>query len=100
MSDIAVTNLVAKPASPTPLSDARVNKLRTAAMEFEAVFLAEMLSQSGLGAMKGPYSGGVGEDAFASMMTREWADKLAAKGGIGLADRIFEALIARGGDRV
>ena len=42
----------------------------------------------------------VGEDAFASMMTREWADKLAAKGGIGLADRIFEALIARGGDRV
>lgn len=78
----------------------RETELRAVASEFEAVFLAEMLSHSGLGASKGEFSGGVGEDAFSSMMTRQWADKLASKGGIGLADKIYEAMVARGGSNV
>ena len=40
-------------------------------------------------------SGGAGEDAFASLLTREWAGRLSAEGGIGLADHIYRALAAQ-----
>lgn len=68
--------------------------VRGAAEAFEAVFLAEMLKHSGVSAARESYGGGAGEDAFASFLTQEYARLLAARGGFGLADRIFEALKA------
>ena len=62
------------------------------AMEFEAAFLAEMLSHSGLGRARTEQGGGAGEEAFSSLLAREQARHFAQAGGIGLAERIFESL--------
>lgn len=80
--------------------DARPD-LREAAEAFEAVFLTEMLSHAGMGAQGGglggqDFDGGAGEDAFASLLTREWATRLTAEGGLGLSDAIYAALLAKG----
>lgn len=74
--------------------------LREAAVAFEAVFLTEMLSHAGIGASSGGvgdrgFDGGEGENAFASLLTREWATQLSEQGGIGLSDAIYRSLVLR-----
>lgn len=76
----------------TPDSDAR---LREAAKALEAGFLAEMLKSAGLGASRGDYGGGMGEDQFASFLVTEQARQMVEAGGIGLAQSLFEALKER-----
>jgi Rod binding domain-containing protein len=61
--------------------------------ELEAAFLAEMLSFSGLGKAEGSFAGGIGEEQFASFLREEQAKLMVAKGGIGLAEQIFESLV-------
>ena len=75
-------------------------ELRAAAEEFEAVFLAEMFQHAGLGEARESFGGGVGEEAFASMMATEWARALVDNGGIGLTEHIFQALQDRQGTDV
>jgi Rod binding domain-containing protein len=75
----------------------RVAQLRALATEFEAVFLAEMLRHAGLGAPQDSFGGGAGEEAFAGMMADAHARALAQAGGIGLAERVFQALLQREG---
>jgi peptidoglycan hydrolase FlgJ len=82
------------PAGPTSAETAQ-DPARASAEAFEAVFLAEMLKHSGVNALPGGFGGGAGEEAFASFLTQEYARLLAARGGIGLADQIFEAIKAR-----
>ncbi len=81
-----------RPAVPRPTSE-----MRAAAREFEAVFLAEMLRHAGLGAARESFGGGAGEAQFAPLLARAQADAMAEAGGLGLADRIAEALAARTG---
>ncbi len=85
--------LVSAPASTAPL--ATDLKLREAAQELEANFLAEMLKSAGVGKTPEGFGGGTGEDQFASFMRLEQARQMAAKGGIGLAESIFESLKER-----
>lgn len=85
-------------ALPSPPDPARETRLRQAAQDLEAAFLAEMLRHSGLGAPRDAFGGGTGEDQFASFLRREQAGALAASGGIGLAESLFRALAAREGD--
>lgn len=66
-----------------------------AAKAFEASFLAEMLKTSGLNAMPSGFGGGAGEEAFASFLTREYAQLMSERGGVGLAEQVFEALKQR-----
>ncbi|MEM7523921.1 MAG: rod-binding protein [Pseudomonadota bacterium] len=66
--------------------------LREVAVAFEAAYLAEMLAHAGLGAPRKLNGGGAGETAFASMLAREWAEKIAATGGVGIADRIVASI--------
>ena len=73
-------------------SDARAWQ---AAKAFEANFIAEMLKGAGLNSMPASFGGGAGEDAFSGMLTREYADLMAGRGGIGLAEQVFESLKAR-----
>ncbi|WP_339950067.1 rod-binding protein [uncultured Albimonas sp.] len=68
--------------------------LRKAAVEFETMFLAEALSGAGLGRTPEGFGGGVGEEAFSSLLVREQARLLAEQGGIGLAERIYQSLVA------
>ena len=65
---------------------------RKVAEGFEASFLAEMLKYTGLNARPEGFGGGAGEAAFGSLLTEEYARLLAARGGIGLAERIFDAI--------
>ncbi|QDL94769.1 flagellar biosynthesis protein FlgJ (plasmid) [Paroceanicella profunda] len=78
-------------------AEARTARLRQAAQELEASFLAEMLKAAGFGKAREGFGGGAGEDAFASLLVREQAGMLAARGGVGLAEHIYHALVARGG---
>jgi len=74
---------------------ARAQELRNVAKAFEAGFLSEMLKASGLGKTRSEFGGGVGEDAFASMMVDEQAKLMVDRGGIGLSESIFQSLWAR-----
>ena len=65
---------------------------RAAAKAFEASFLAEMLKGTGLNAMPSGFGGGAGEEAFASFLTQEYARLMSERGGVGLAEQIFETL--------
>ncbi len=70
-------------------------KLRDAALELEANFLAEMLKAAGVGETPEAFGGGAGEDQFSSMLRLEQARQMAANGGVGLTEMIFEALEER-----
>jgi Rod binding domain-containing protein len=65
---------------------------RATAEAFEAAFLAEMLKHTGVHRTPDGWGGGAGEDAFGGFLTEEYARLIAAQGGIGLAERIFEAI--------
>jgi flagellar protein FlgJ len=83
------------PGGPPPLSSPRTDdELRAAAMEFEVQFLSEMLMHAGFGKPRTDMGGGPGEEAFASLLVREQARMMTQAGGIGLAERLFEALKA------
>ena len=73
-----------RPADPDPL--------RQKAAELEAAFLAEMLGHTGLGTTSDSFGGGIGEDQFASFLRQEQATAMVRKGGIGLAESLFQAL--------
>lgn len=70
-------------------------KLRDAALELEANFLAEMLKAAGVGETPEAFGGGAGEDQFSSILRLEQARQMAANGGVGLTEMIFEALKER-----
>lgn len=88
---------------PVPPASAQLAKpgsrdaaLMDKARDLEAAFLSEMLSFSGLGAVSEGFGGGAGEDQFGSFLRAEQARIMVDKGGIGLAEMIFESLKARG----
>ena len=70
--------------------------LRDVAQELEASFLAEMLKHAGFGESRDSFGGGVGEEQFASLLRAEHARALVERGGIGLAQSLYTALVARG----
>lgn len=86
---VQILSTLSHAAQISPDSDAR---LRTAAQELEAGFLAEMLKHSGLGQTPSALGGGAGEDQFASFLLHEQATAIVKAGGIGLAQSIFESL--------
>lgn len=68
---------------------------RKAAEDFEAAFLGEMLKTAGVNTMPSGFGGGAGEEAFASLLTDEYARRMAAAGGIGLAEHVYRILKSR-----
>lgn len=80
----------------TPQTDTEQHSaLRAAAEELEAAFIAEMLKQAKFGEARGAFGGGPGEEQFASFLRSEHADAIVSRGGFGLAESIFNALVAR-----
>lgn len=80
-------------AAPPPPASA--DALRAKAQALEAAFLSEMLGHAGLDASAGAFGGGPGEAQFASFLRQAHAEALVARGGIGLAERLFDALKER-----
>nr|WP_089233939.1 rod-binding protein [Tropicimonas sediminicola] len=66
--------------------------LRKVARDLEASFLSEMLGHAGLGKTSETFGGGIGEEQFSSFLRNLQAEEIAAHGGIGLAEAIFDAL--------
>lgn len=75
----------------------REEELRGVATRFEAVFLAQMMQHAGAGKASEAFGGGAGEEAFRGHLVAEQAKLMAAKGGVGLAEKLFEALARREG---
>ena len=86
--------LAAKTASPN-ISPAVAARARGAAQDFEAVFLNAMFGQMFSGVGEGPFSGGHGATIWRSFLTDEYAKSFVKAGGIGIADQVQRALLAR-----
>ncbi len=71
---------------------ARDNELWATAQKLEAAFLSEMLKSAGVGRTPGAFGGGAGEEQFASFLRDEEARAMAAHGGVGLTQSIFDSI--------
>lgn len=77
------------------VSARRRDLLMERAQSLEAAFLSEMLSHAGLDAAEGAFSGGVGEEQFASFLREAQAKSIVDNGGIGLAEHLFQSLVRK-----
>lgn len=95
--EVSVTTIPSSPLSGAlrPETTARDTALRARAQELESVFLAEMLRHAGSAKPPEAFGGGTGEDQFASFLRQAQADAIVRKGGLGLAESLFESLKAR-----
>ena len=91
-----ITPLAARTAASPPARD-KATEADAAAMRaaeaFETSFLAEMLKAAGFGEQVNSFSGGTGEDQFASFHRQAIADKIAETGGIGLSEHFLKAML-------
>lgn len=83
------------PISTTPLGQnpAAKEALHVQAKALEAAFLSEMLGYAGFGAARESFGGGIGEEQFGSFLREEQAKALENRGGIGLAESLFRAML-------
>ncbi len=70
-----------------------IEKMKETARALEAEFLSEILGYAHLGEMPEGFDGGAGEVQFASLLRHEQAKLMANKGGIGLAEMIFQSMM-------
>lgn len=82
-------------AKAEPNMPANIDKIREAAVEFEAMYLSEMMNHMFAGIDVDPmFGGGSGEKMFQGMMIQEYGKLMArSPNGIGLADHIQKAMI-------
>ncbi len=80
---------------PPAAAAAHEEHLMAVAQSLEAAFLSEMLKSAGVGETPEEFGGGAGEDQFASFLRDEQAKQMSQAGGIGLAQSIFESMMAR-----
>lgn len=92
MSEIAAGSIPSAHSALRRASPAPDDPMMRAAQELEVNFLSEMLKSAGLGETPKAFGGGVGEDQFASFLRLEQARAMVDGGGIGLAERLFEAM--------
>lgn len=74
-------------------SESANSKAMDAAVKLEATFIAEMLKAAGFGEQENSFSGGHGEDQFASFHRMAIAEKIAANQGIGLAEHFLRSMM-------
>ncbi|MFN7002134.1 MAG: rod-binding protein [Roseinatronobacter sp.] len=85
----------ARPQIADPPAQAPSSRHLQVARDFEAGFLAEMLSAAGAGRTPDTFGGGIGEDQFASFLVRAQAEQIAARGGIGLAEAVLRSILSQ-----
>ena len=76
-------------------SAGNTGKLRELAEDFESVFLNSMFQQMFAHVGEGPFSGGPGANIWRSFLTEEYSKSFVKAGGIGIADDVMRALLAR-----
>ncbi|HYN39304.1 MAG TPA: rod-binding protein [Rhodospirillales bacterium] len=99
MSAAAITSparLTAAPAAAprAPHASMSPERLRQAAQEFEAFYLARALEPMFEGlSSEAPFGGGMAEDMWRSLLIDEYGKAIAKAGGIGIADAVVRGLI-------
>src|ERR1700726_186433 len=70
-------------------------RAKSAAQDFEAVFLGQMFQPMfpGIGG-EGPFGGGVGVGIWRSFLPDQYAKSFAKAGGIGLSNQVYRSLMA------
>ncbi len=93
---IGALDAMSRPAPPLPKSTNLTQaKARAAAKDFEAVFLNTMFQQMYTGIDgDGPFGGSGATAVWRSMLTDQYARSFAKSGGIGLADHVYQSLMA------
>lgn len=72
----------------------RQAQVETAARDFEAVFISQMLSHMWAGIeVDETFGGGHGEEMFRSLMIEEQGKMMARAGGLGLADDVKRTML-------
>jgi Rod binding domain-containing protein len=61
-------------------------------MEFEAVYLAEMLNNMGVSREPDTFGGGFGAEAFRSFLTEASAERIVRQRGTGIAEMVYRQL--------
>lgn len=75
-----------------PVSDP--DAARAQAETFEAMFLTQMLRPMFEGIETDSYfGGGHAEEVYRSMMLEEYGKQMVSRGGIGIADRVYEVIL-------
>ena len=69
--------------------------IRLNATQIQGARAASVGPDAGLGSDQGPFSGGAGEEQFASFLRQEQSKAMVAHGGIGLAEHLFRSLERR-----
>jgi len=95
-----IASLLSAQASPSvgaekSIGAERMAQIERKAEEFEALVLAQMLAPMFETAKTPGLFGGDGpeQDVFSSLLHEEYAKSLAARGGVGIADQVKDALI-------
>ena len=70
-------------------------QLKTACQNFEAVFISKLWQQMKSTVPKEGYLHSKQEDTYMSMFDKEFSEKMAQAGGIGLSDMIYAQLSER-----
>lgn len=77
-------------------TEASKAKAKSAAQDFEAVFLNSMFQQMFTGMDgEGPFGGSGPAGTWRSFLTDEYAKSFAKAGGIGIADQVYSALLTQ-----
>lgn len=70
-------------------------ELRKVAREFEAMFINQMLQHMSAGIKSdGAFGGGPGEEMFRSLLNQEYANGIAARGGLGISGQVYRQMLA------
>ena len=82
------------PAAPTAAELAKRGQIKETAKKFESSFLSVMLQQMFESTdTPAPFGGGPGESMFKSFLTQAMADKIAARGGVGVAASVQREML-------
>lgn len=73
------------------------DQMRQAAVKLETAFIAEMLRSVGFGSHTHGLTAASGGDEFSTFLIAAQAERLAAAGGIGLAESLFNAMTRQSG---
>lgn len=77
-----------------PVSEARRDEIKKAAVEFQAIFVEMMLkSMRGTANQDKLTGGGHGEEVYGSLLDREYATAISRRGNLGLAEMIEKQLL-------
>lgn len=82
--------------SAAPQATSNKSKAREVAQDFEAVFLKNMFEHMFTGIDgDGPFGGGGAGGVWRSFLTDAYAKSFAQKGGLGIADSVYQTLLVQ-----